>query len=204
MRGLLLKTAVLLGVALAAGFAHSRVGPRLMLHVPVQTVRAGESGARLPTPGPTGPTRPIGPTAPSGPTTAPTGEKTPTPPVVEPAPPKPVSELFITLQRAKELLDHGDAVFVDARNYDEYKAEHILGAVSLPKQRFDGAAGGEIARKYLIGQRVVLYCHGADCTDSEAVAKRLIALNMNIGPIHIIKDGFPGWKAAGYPVEQGG
>jgi rhodanese-related sulfurtransferase len=195
MRGLLLKTAVLLAVALAAGFAHSRVGPRLMLHVDDAPARTPRETAGIP--------KPPDLSAPVVVVTVPpddTGAK------ADPQPPKPPlsDAVFISLAQAKELLDRGDAVFVDARNYDDYKAGHVLGAVHIDKKYFDGAAGADIARKNLIGQRVVIYCHGADCTDSEAVYKRLTSLNMTIGPIHIIKDGFPGWKAAGYPVERGG
>lgn len=212
MGRLLLKTAVLLAVALAAGFAHSRVGPKLLLHVQEQLPRplAGEGGGQKP---PTGPTAATGQhevkwaadgdlpkPQPEG-ATGTTGQVAAKP---APPPPPPPDGLFISLAKAKELLDHGDAVFVDARPYDDFKAGHVLGAVHIDKKYFDGAAGADIAKKNLMGQRVVVYCHGADCTDSEAVAKRLIALNLNIGPVHIIKEGFPGWKAAGYPVEQGG
>jgi hypothetical protein len=36
------------------------------------------------------------------------------------------------------------------------------------------------------------------------VAIRLQALKLNIGPMHIIKDGYPGWVGAGYPTVTGG
>src|SRR5262249_26341678 len=118
-----------------------------------------------------------------------------------------VTDYFITLPMAKKLFDDKkwhdkDLIFVDAREYREYAEGHIAGAMSCPKQRFDGAVP-KYVRNYLPGNAVVIYCHGADCTDSEAVVKRLSALNLSIGPMFIIKDGFPGWKDAGYPINKG-
>jgi rhodanese-related sulfurtransferase len=141
---------------------------------------------------------PAGVTGPAAPTGA-TGTAAVTPP----APPPAESGWFISVQQAKEIYDKNEAIFIDARNFDEYREGHILGSMHIDKKYFDGAAGGDKARKYLIGQHVVIYCHGAECTDSEAVAKRLVALNLHIGPIHIIKDGIGGWQKAGYPVDKG-
>jgi rhodanese-related sulfurtransferase len=199
---ILLQTVLLLGIALAAGWVHSRLAPPTV-HLPDSqpVARPATTGA-----GPTGPTAPTG-MAPAPIPAGPTGQ-TPKPPI--PGTPTGAtgaaaaeSNWFIDLATAKKIYDSNDAVFVDARTYDEFKEGHIYGAIHIDKKYFDGAAGADIARKQLKGQHVVIYCHGAECTDSEAVAKRLLALNMQIGPIHIIKDGFPGWKAAGYPVNSG-
>lgn len=115
---------------------------------------------------------------------------------------------FISLEEAKALHDKG-VIFIDARTFIEYTEGHIQGAMHCDKKYFDGAAPKKV-RDYLPGQEVVVYCHGAECTDSEALVKRLIALNLNIGPYHIIKDGFPGWQEKnktdpkGYPIDKGG
>jgi len=196
---ILLQTVLLLGIALAAGWVHSRLAPPT-LHLPeVQPVtRPAPSG-------PTAPTSVAPPQAPAGSTGQAPQPKPPIPgtPTGTTGPATAENNWFIDLATAKKIYDSNDAVFVDARTYDEFKEGHIYGAIHIDKKYFDGAAGADIARKQLKGQHVVIYCHGAECTDSEAVAKRLLALNMQIGPIHIIKDGFPGWKAAGYPVNTG-
>lgn len=121
---------------------------------------------------------------------------------------EPKNPWFISLEEAKALHDKG-VIFIDARTYIEYTEGHIQGAMHCDKKYFDGAAPKKV-REYLPGQEVVVYCHGAECTDSEAVVKRLIALNLNIGPYHIIKDGYPGWEGKnkvdpkGYPIDRGG
>jgi rhodanese-related sulfurtransferase len=118
-----------------------------------------------------------------------------------------VTDYFISLEGAKLIWDSKkwrgkDMIFVDAREYREYAEGHIAGAMSCPKQRFDGAVP-KYVRNYLPGNGVVVYCHGAECTDSEAVVRRLVALNLQISPLFIIKDGIPAWEKAGYPINKG-
>ncbi len=146
------------------------------------------------------------------------GKQTPPPqPKVDPKPPQAKAspaatpakpERMISLERAKKLfddqsLDGKSVVFVDAREYWHYTDEHVLGAMHVDKRYFDGAAPKKVLN-YLPGNVVVVYCMGADCTDSEAVAQRLEALNLNIGPIFVMKDGLPAWINAKYPTAKGG
>ncbi|MEX2218746.1 MAG: rhodanese-like domain-containing protein [Phycisphaerales bacterium] len=209
MCGLLIKTAALVGVAMAAGYLHSRAVP-LMLRLPDQpAAKQGEPAKPAPEgaagAGPvagapnTGAPAPAQPTGVQPTTTAAT-------PVVEPpkaTPPPAASDgWYIDLAEAKRIYDKQGAIFVDARTYDEFRKGHVPGALHMDKKYFDGAAGAMKAQ-HLKGQAVVIYCGGADCTDSDAVAKRLIALKFSIEPIKIMKDGLPGWQAAGYPVDVG-
>jgi rhodanese-related sulfurtransferase len=204
----ILRVLVLVLLAAAVGI-YFMTRSTVMLHLPdqqpkppvvIQPANNGQAGGTSATGAPpaTGPQavvkpQPVGPTGQTGATqTA-----------------NPLDQYFISLDEAKKLFDAKKAIFIDAREYVEYTEGHIQGAMSLPKRRFDGAVPKPV-REYLPGAEVVVYCHGADCTDSEAVVKRLIALNMNIGPYHIIKDGFPGWQdrnktdPAGFPIDKGG
>jgi rhodanese-related sulfurtransferase len=149
--------------------------------------------------------------APAGQTPGPTAQA----PAAQPPAPAPAnppaaaeSDMFISIARAKELYDQKargqwDGIFIDARPYQDYTAGHIPGSMHIDKKYFDGAVPKKV-RDYLPGMPVVIYCHGENCTDSEAVAARLIALKRSIGPIYIIKEGYPGWTKAGYPVDSGG
>ncbi len=193
---------ILLGTTLGFwGMAHSKV----MWKLPENPGLTHTPPTPAPKQAPTGPTGPTGSTAVTGGQVAPTGK-----PEIKPtaaAPSDAASDYFISLEQAKQMWDtkkYGDkdVIFVDAREYVEYQEGHIAGAMSCPKRRFDGAAP-KYVRNYLPGNAVVVYCHGQDCTDSEAVVKRLIALNLNIGPLFIIKDGIPGWEKAGYPINKG-
>jgi rhodanese-related sulfurtransferase len=214
---------VLLGTTIG-GFAASC--SHVMLHLPDQQPqangqqapkqRANPDGPRGSTAAPEVAVAPAGATGSTGaaaPTGAPastgaaTGTTTPVA-TTQPEPQKESNPWFISLEEAKALHDKG-VIFIDARTYVEFTEGHIAGAMHCDKKYFDGAAPKKV-RDYLPGQEVVVYCHGAECTDSEAVVKRLIALNLGIGPYHIIKDGFPGWQEKnkvdpqGYPIDQGG
>lgn len=187
---------VLLGTTLGFwGMAHSKVMTTLPVKNPGLNQGPVAPAPKLPADQTPGPSAATGAVAPTG--VAP----------VKPAAAVAKSDYFISLDEAKKLWDskkYGDkdVIFIDAREYVEYQEGHIAGAMSCPKRRFDGAAPKYVLN-YLPGNAVVVYCHGEDCTDSEAVVKRLIALNLNIGPFFIIKDGIPGWQRAGYPINKG-
>lgn len=138
----------------------------------------------------------------------PTGSPNVDPPQAEPTesdPPPAAPNYFITLERAKELFDKGQAdgtvFFVDARPMADYQKGHVTGATYLPPGF--GGIYAKKAKEYFPGQTVVVYCHGATCTDSEEVMIGLQNLKTGIGPIYILKDGFDAWRARGWPVDNG-
>jgi len=99
---------------------------------------------------------------------------------------------------AKARLDHG-TLFLDARPIDFYKMSHIPGALSLPEDDFDRVFPTLEAR--LRSQlEPVVYCSGFGCEASHIVARELKARGI---PAAILKDGWPAWTEAGYPVKAG-
>ena len=106
----------------------------------------------------------------------------------------------VKLANAKKFFDAGAAVFVDARESAEYAEGHITGALSVP---FDDA----VAKPALLepfkhaGKPLILYCSGGDCELSKDLAKNMLA--EGIRKVLVFTDGFPAWKAAGYPVATG-
>ncbi len=163
---------------------------------------------------PTGPGEELGPAGaqatsdPGGPAT-PKAEDPPTPAQDRPTPPPAAASTqpnyFIDIEKAKSLHERGrqqhDVYFADARPAKDYLAGHVKGAMHLPPEVFAGRPPQKI--DFLPGMVVVVYCHGASCTDSEAVMIRLQNLKRDIGPIYIMRDGFDTWKARGWPVEAG-
>ena len=92
-------------------------------------------------------------------------------------------------------LDGGDVVLIDVRPEPEYRAGHLPGAISVPLPRLHERLP-QIARD----REVVAYCRGPYCfMSAEAVAE----LRMYGFRASRLVDGFPEWKAAGYPVEVG-
>jgi Flp pilus assembly protein TadD/rhodanese-related sulfurtransferase len=97
---------------------------------------------------------------------------------------------------AKILLDRG-VPFVDVRGDDRWKDGHIPGAVSLglKEQAFSEAALSRVVAK---DQEVVIYCMGPRCLlSSKACAK---AVGWGFEKVYYLREGLPGWKAAGYPI----
>jgi len=103
------------------------------------------------------------------------------------------------LKIAKQIYDSRKALFVDARSIDDFEDGHIKGAVSLPVGRFDEFING-FKDQYPSDSNIVTYCSGRTCEDSHNLAQLLFEqgyINVNV-----FIDGYPGWEAAGYPIEQ--
>jgi rhodanese-related sulfurtransferase len=206
---------LLIGLGVVGGYVHAK-NRGVVLKLPENPPQAAPATADKPGPAPAQAPKPPAPEAPKPfvpetpvkPLENPVKSPESTPPAQQPAqaapPATPENDWFITAAQAKELYDkksrgEWDGYFLDARPYNEYMDGHIPGAMALDKNKMLQPK----VRNYLKGMPVIIYCHGETCTDSEAVAKRLIALKYNIGPIKIIKDGWPGWQKGGYPIDKG-
>ena len=96
---------------------------------------------------------------------------------------------------AKLLFDQGVA-FVDVRNESHWNLGHIPGAVLLNFKSDFSEAGllAVVARD----QAVVIYCEGPKCLRSSKACVRAVAWGFE--KVYYLREGFPGWKAAGYPT----
>ena len=104
--------------------------------------------------------------------------------------------LTVDAHKAKALFDEG-LLFVDTRKDSDWEAGRIPDAEHLElKSVFSEASLLEIASK---DQPLVFYCNGEHCMrSSKACAK---AVSWGFKNVYYFRDGFPAWKAAGYPVE---
>ncbi len=105
----------------------------------------------------------------------------------------------ITLDEAKKLYDTA-ASFVDARRKEDYEQGHIKGAMRINLKSFEN---GDPPLLAMIPRDaiVVVYCSGGNCDESEHVADFMA--NSGYKKVYVIHDGYPGWKAMGWPVETG-
>ena len=96
---------------------------------------------------------------------------------------------------AKKLFD-ARVPFVDVRGDSDWSNGHIPGAVHLDwKNAFTEAALLTVVAK---SQKVVIHCQGPGCLrSSKACAK---AVSWGFTNVYYFRDGFPGWKAAGFEV----
>lgn len=103
-----------------------------------------------------------------------------------------------TIEIAKQIFDQGDTLFVDARSKTDFLEGHVAGAVSLPVNEFEVKIE-TFFNQYGPDQAMVIYCAGRSCQDSHHLAQKL--MEFGYANISIMIDGFPGWKAKGYPIE---
>ena len=97
---------------------------------------------------------------------------------------------------AKELFDRG-VPFVDVRTLPSWNRGHIPGAILLDyKTEFSEANLLVVIGKE---QEVVIHCEGPKCLRSSKSCAE--AVSWGFTKVYYFRDGFPGWKAAGYPIE---
>jgi len=96
----------------------------------------------------------------------------------------------------------GAYVFVDARGDDAYRAGHVPGAVQFDRYHLDrhiesvqAACAGAL--------KVIVYCIGVNCEDSEMAAQDLPAFGIDPRAVYVYVGGWTAWSAAGLPVETG-
>jgi rhodanese-related sulfurtransferase len=121
---------------------------------------------------------------------------------VEAAPVLPLPEgmTAATVSQARSALDGGTALFIDARPPEDYEAGHLPGAVNLPAYEFDDYFP-EIVEQIEEAPRLIVYCDGAECSDSIHVAERL--LEFGFSDISVFEAGYRAWTEAGGPTEEG-
>ena len=102
----------------------------------------------------------------------------------------------VSTKEAKALFDKGVA-FIDVRNDKDWAAGRIPGAEHLElKKVFSETTLGNVVKK---DEVVCIYCNGPSCPRSSAATAK--AVRWGFTKVHYYRDGFPAWKAAGFPVE---
>ncbi|MBI2936491.1 MAG: rhodanese-like domain-containing protein [Chloroflexi bacterium] len=102
----------------------------------------------------------------------------------------------VTVDEAKRMLEKGDAVAVDVRAPDEYKAGHIKGALWVPVDEVMARIDELPKNKKLlficaVGQRSGLACEMA------------AAMGLDSELLYNIEDGTPTWLEKKYPASYG-
>jgi rhodanese-related sulfurtransferase len=118
----------------------------------------------------------------------------------------PVSREDLALKRvvtisepeAKIKYDAGMALFIDAREREEFAAARIAGAENIPSVNPPSAALDAVMGR---PRELVLYCDGVECGAAAKLARAIIARGYGRN-IYVIGNGFPGWEERGYPVER--
>lgn len=102
----------------------------------------------------------------------------------------------VNAAEAKALFDKG-SIFVDTRKDKDWSAGRIPDAIHLDvKKKLSEETLGKEVKK---GDSVVMYCNGESCLRSSKATA--MAVGWGYSNVYYFRDGFPAWKAAGYPVE---
>ncbi len=101
-----------------------------------------------------------------------------------------------------ELYEFEAYMFIDARNADHYAEGHIPGA-----HQFDHYYAHQHVDTLLpliqTSMKVVVYCTGGNCEDSEFATTVLTQFGVDPSLLHIYVGGIEDWKARAMPVERG-
>jgi len=97
-------------------------------------------------------------------------------------------------ERLRELVDEG-ALLVEVLPANEYKEDHLPGAISLPLRRLEKEARDVLD----MARPVIVYCWDTACDLSPRAAWRLEALGFQ--HVYDYESGKVDWMAAGLPTE---
>jgi rhodanese-related sulfurtransferase len=100
---------------------------------------------------------------------------------------------------ARELFAEAEYVFVDARPEQEYIAEHISDALSMPLGRFQELLPE--LRMWTAGQPILVYGSQRDFVTVDDLARRLHEAGES--EVKLMIPGIEAWSARGYPVQRG-
>ncbi len=99
-------------------------------------------------------------------------------------------------------LAQGTIIFVDARNDAHYEAGHIPGAHQLDYYRPE-AYLPNVLTACATAEKILIYCNGGDCEDSELTAILLAQAGVPRERLYIYPGGHTEWTANGLPLELG-
>ncbi len=96
----------------------------------------------------------------------------------------------------------GAYLFVDARDDEQFEAGHIPGAVQLDPYHIERYLDAVMAA--VPGcLRIVVYCTGGKCEDSEFAATDLASLGVPTSQLAVYVGGIEDWAARGMPMQTG-
>ena len=104
----------------------------------------------------------------------------------------------VSVEEARARMDKG-ALFLDARPRDFYDMSHVPGALALPEDDFARAFAAleDHLRSHF---DIIVYCSGYGCEASHIVARKLAEKRIRAA---VLREGWPAWTDAGYPVKEG-
>jgi rhodanese-related sulfurtransferase len=101
----------------------------------------------------------------------------------------------VSMQELLKRARSADVIILDTRPASEYAAGHIAGAISVPVDELQRRL-----RQFPKNREYVAYCRGPYCVYADRAVEILRSKGRRA---QRLLEGFPEWKAAGFPVETG-
>ena len=105
--------------------------------------------------------------------------------------------MAISLEFAKYLFDSTVAIFIDARDVEDYEGGHIQNAVNIPYDYYEDYE--DVIDSLDIKVVYVIYCNGEECSLSMDLAEYLFN-ELLFEKVLIFEGGWPQWRDAQYPI----
>ena len=107
---------------------------------------------------------------------------------------------YIMLPEAEGLFSVNEALFIDTRNAEAFKAGHIAGAISIP---FEKTSDMSILIELPVPKEktLVLYCDGSECQSSLGLS--IFLDERGFTDIRVFFGGWKEWEMEGLPIETG-
>lgn len=106
----------------------------------------------------------------------------------------------VFLLAAREWVQTGEGVLLDARPLEQYRAGHLPGALPMPLDAVDERLA-EYAALLDMDTPVWMYCSGEDCADSLDLALKLRTYGFT--DLTLYPGGYAEWKEYGGTIHQG-
>ena len=104
--------------------------------------------------------------------------------------------MVVNLEFSKHHFDSGSAIFIDARDPEEYDSGHIQNALNIPYDYYEDYE--DIIDGLDDDGIYIIYCSGGECSLSIDLADYLYNEKL-IDKLLIFEGGWPEWRDAGYP-----
>ncbi|MEW5807624.1 MAG: rhodanese-like domain-containing protein, partial [Acidobacteriota bacterium] len=107
---------------------------------------------------------------------------------------------WIELELARKHFEEKDAIFIDAREVEEYQEGHIQDAVNVPYGWY-WKEHPDLSTLLPEGRVIIIYCSGSDCEASVQLAFAMF--ERGYSNLKIFFGGWEDWVNAGLPVQEG-
>ena len=106
--------------------------------------------------------------------------------------------MMASLEFTKYFFDNKKAIFVDARESEEFEIGHIPGAINIPYDYYDEYM--DVIDTLNYDDVFIIYCSGGECSLSLDLAD-IFFNNKTLNNVFVFEGGLPAWQDAGYPTE---